>query len=102
MHTYIHALPYFNMYSAGVRELFAPSNVLHQVSYIHLIAVSTNMVVCMCVCKYGPPNACMYVCVYVCMYTNICLVISYLSLLLFSETAAKAFADLKAMNSAVK
>ena len=33
------------------------------------------------------------------MHTNIYLVISYLSLLLFSETAANAFADLKAMNS---
>ena len=92
-------LPYFNIHSLGVKEIFAPSNVLHQVSYIHLIAVSKNMVVlCMCVCKYGPPNACMYVC----KYTNICLVISYLSILFFSETAAKAFAELKAMNSAVK
>jgi len=58
------------MYSAGVQELFAPSNVLHQVSYIHLIAVSKNMVVCMCVCKYGPPNACMYVCMYVYEYLS--------------------------------
>ena len=51
------------------------------------------MVVYMCVCKYGPLNVCMYEC----MHTNIYLVISYLSLLLFSETAANAFADLKAM-----
>ena len=48
--------------------------------------------------KYGSMYVCMYVCMYS-MYTNICLVISYFSLLLFSETAAKAFADLKAMNS---
>ncbi len=63
MHTYMR-LPYFNMYSAGVQELFAPSNVLHQVSYIHLIAVSKNMVVGMCVCKY----VCMYVYEYLSRY----------------------------------